>query len=181
MKKVLGCVLFLIMNTSHSGTVGLSGVWNFHQDHITIYDPVSDLLIQGNPLIGEFDFDSGIISFDSNMFLGIPMNTTGIISDNLDGTYSGVLNFDWNVNLFSADILWEITETGSGIASVVTLDGDLDGLPGTAFTEGPFTGFSMIVDGNLIKQQAPVPVPAAVWLFASGVIGLFGFSRRKIV
>lgn len=25
----------------------------------------------------------------------------------------------------------------------------------------------------------PVPLPAAVWLFGSGLIGLFGFSRRK--
>jgi hypothetical protein len=25
----------------------------------------------------------------------------------------------------------------------------------------------------------PVPVPAAIWLFASGIIGLLGFSKRK--
>ncbi len=27
---------------------------------------------------------------------------------------------------------------------------------------------------------SPVPVPAAVWLFGSGLLGLMGFSRRKI-
>jgi hypothetical protein len=26
---------------------------------------------------------------------------------------------------------------------------------------------------------APVPVPAAVWLFGSGLIGLIGFARKK--
>jgi predicted extracellular nuclease len=30
-----------------------------------------------------------------------------------------------------------------------------------------------------ITQVSAVPVPAAVWLFASGIIGLAGFARRK--
>ena len=28
-------------------------------------------------------------------------------------------------------------------------------------------------------QTSPVPVPAAIWLFASGLIGLIGISRKK--
>ena len=31
----------------------------------------------------------------------------------------------------------------------------------------------------LSSDVAPVPLPAAVWLFASGLIGLIGFSRRR--
>jgi len=31
----------------------------------------------------------------------------------------------------------------------------------------------------LVLDIAPVPVPAAAWLFASGLIGLAGFARRK--
>lgn len=34
---------------------------------------------------------------------------------------------------------------------------------------------------DTIEGVAPVPVPAAVWLFASGMIGLFGVARRKAV
>ena len=36
-------------------------------------------------------------------------------------------------------------------------------------------------DGVLIDdlQYAVVPVPAAVWLFGSGLLGLIGISRRK--
>lgn len=30
----------------------------------------------------------------------------------------------------------------------------------------------------LYKNTSPVPVPAAVWLFASGLVGLVGFARR---
>jgi hypothetical protein len=36
-----------------------------------------------------------------------------------------------------------------------------------------------IFSGDIINQ--PVPVPAAVWLFGSGLIGLVGVARRKKV
>jgi hypothetical protein len=32
---------------------------------------------------------------------------------------------------------------------------------------------------DLRIQLTAVPVPAAVWLFGSGLIGLVGFARRK--
>ncbi len=38
------------------------------------------------------------------------------------------------------------------------------------------------VDGNIYELDTlhgVVPIPAAVWLFGSGLLGLFGFSRRK--
>lgn len=44
--------------------------------------------------------------------------------------------------------------------------------------------FSLALDGSTggfiaTASVAPVPVPAAVWLFGSGLIGLFGVARRK--
>ena len=33
--------------------------------------------------------------------------------------------------------------------------------------------------GSYLVQTSVVPVPAAVWLFGSGLIGLIGFARRK--
>jgi PEP-CTERM motif len=35
----------------------------------------------------------------------------------------------------------------------------------------------MAIDGLL----TPVPVPAAVWLFGSGLLGLIGIARKKKV
>jgi len=48
-------------------------------------------------------------------------------------------------------------------------------VPGNAYTIefGSVTGEILGVD------LAPVPVPAAVWLFGSGLIGLVGVARRK--
>lgn len=59
---------------------------------------------------------------------------------------------------------------------------------GLLMSEGPFAGDLLefqvsstllaIVD-NPFPSYSPVPVPAAVWLLGSGLIGLFGIARRK--
>ena len=36
-----------------------------------------------------------------------------------------------------------------------------------------------LIGHALVREISTVPVPAAVWLFGSGLIGLVGFSRRK--
>lgn len=63
----------------------------------------------------------------------------------------------------------------------MSIDWDGDGINGGAMIDGPFAGasanFNVIANFNVMIN--PVPVPAAVWLFGSGLIGLFGLSRRK--
>jgi hypothetical protein len=43
--------------------------------------------------------------------------------------------------------------------------------------------FSLSADSSVaisgFVQQTPVPVPAAVWLFGSGLLGLVAIARRK--
>lgn len=55
----------------------------------------------------------------------------------------------------------------------VSVDWDGDGIAGGAMIDGPFPGFSFNFNVNV------VPVPAAVWLFASGLVGLLGLARRR--
>ena len=59
-----------------------------------------------------------------------------------------------------------------------------DGIAGSGMIDGPFTGIGVTFDigsGNslYVTSVSAVPVPAAVWLFSSGLIGLIGFARRK--
>ena len=43
-----------------------------------------------------------------------------------------------------------------------------------------FVGDEYVVVDNLTFQAvSPVPVPAAIWLFGTGIIGLIGFSKRR--
>ncbi len=63
-----------------------------------------------------------------------------------------------------------------GIASVVALGSDRWELSWSHLqTDGPFTG----ITSEMTMVVSSVPLPAAVWLFGSGLIGLLGIARRK--
>ena len=85
----------------------------------------------------------------------------------------------WNQNaVFGPSPLWT-GSAGSNSASKVwdlmSTDGNGDGINGIPIIDGPFIGFS--ANFNL----SAVPIPASFWLFGSGLIGLFGFMRRRMV
>jgi hypothetical protein len=82
--------------------------------------------------------------------------------------------------------------TGGNIGGNPMADGSFQGsnanfdvtvLTPTGFDEGatiaPFCDFDP--SGNLCAPPPPVPVPAAVWLFGSGLLGLVGVARRRKV
>jgi len=61
--------------------------------------------------------------------------------------------------------------------------GTNDGIGGSPMTSPSFTGFNGNFDISQVHLNSytptPVPVPAAVWLFGSGLLGLVGIARRK--
>jgi hypothetical protein len=176
MKELLLVLALCVPAMTHAGTIGLSGSWDF-DGQLTIYDPIG-VPFPGSPVTGRFDFDSGDLDLQfSALFFGLPIiYTGGTISDNGNGTYSGALIFDWSTSTGNvATILWDITDLGNGTASVLTLDGDSDGIPGNAITSGTIAGNSFEINGELTV----VPLPASVWLFGSGLLGLVGIVRRK--
>ncbi len=56
-----------------------------------------------------------------------------------------------------------------------------DGISGSPMTTPPFEGFNANFDFTSINATnvSEVPVPAAVWLFGSGLMGLVGVARRR--
>ena len=54
-----------------------------------------------------------------------------------------------------------------------------------AWEDLPFGNYKYDGDFNdmvlMVESVQPVPVPAAVWLFGSGLLGLVGMARRKAV
>jgi hypothetical protein len=59
---------------------------------------------------------------------------------------------------------------------LASVDGDGDGIMGIPMApNGPFAGFNANFNANL----NPVPIPAAVWLFGSGLLGLVGAARYR--
>jgi hypothetical protein len=65
---------------------------------------------------------------------------------------------------------------GSTLWMLASSDGNGDGVMGIPMAVGgPFAGFNANFNANMI----PTPVPAAVWLFGSGLFGLLGVARRR--
>ncbi len=97
--------------------------------------------------------------------------STGTI-DNVAGTVDGI-----SVNAWS-------NVTGDFSIASVTFQAINEGTTGLLLSEWGFnpwaSGGSAInpdfVDGQVIST---VPVPAAVWLFGSGLLGLLGLAKRK--
>lgn len=63
---------------------------------------------------------------------------------------------DFGVNYPLTEDLFNLSNTSMGSASTNTYAGSA-----------------------LVREFSPVPIPAAVWLFASGLIELIGFTRKK--
>ncbi len=84
--------------------------------------------------------------------------------------------------------LWDYLDYGSAGQPVAankwmlaSIDGNGDGVMGIPMQlGGPFAGFNANFSANMTPTpDAVIPVPAAVWLFGSGLLGLVGIARRK--
>ncbi len=167
----------------NAGTIGITGVYT--GDYL--------LTVNGGapgPALGtsttnpawSWDFTAGAASFDggfvSTMFGNIAYSTGPIaLVDNLDGTYTGSYMVNFGTNSASTSTTWEIFQSGNSL-SIVTQDTDGDGVTGTRLSGVLPADVNMQWDGSAVSA---VPVPAAVWLFGSGLMGLVGVARKRKV
>ena len=92
------------------------------------------------------------------------------------GTFTGVLGT-------APMAMTNFNTAGTTLGSIFPLTDD--GISGSPMTTAPFLGFNANFDfmsmtaTNLGNPVTGVPVPAAVWLFGSGLVGLAGVARRR--
>ena len=84
--------------------------------------------------------------------------------------------FDWNGNHnIPVFTVYNCPTTGGGACTGVSQPMQTAPFPGQS------PGFNGTTADDFPVSGGAVPVPAAVWLFGSGLIGLVGFARRKKV
>jgi hypothetical protein len=83
-----------------------------------------------------------------------------------------------SVDLYSFGANGEIPTSGTGsVAGLYLLTGDSSTTGIESYVLSTTLSFGS--DGTLSTGGAPVPLPAAVWLFGSGLLGLAGVGRRR--
>ena len=108
-------------------------------------------------------------------FWGLDLTANEIIRVNVDFSTAGSQQFDITLGGDSHLTpqyfgVWDATDS---ILSASLVGGNLDG-------SGLFTRAWLIDDLSVARGRVPaVPVPAAVWLFGTALIGLVGFGRRR--
>ena len=101
------------------------------------------------------------------------------------GQFAAGVFFDWSTNndIPVLAVLQGLDDPSDGVFAVASVDSDGDGVPGTAMITDPFPGQTPAFGGTMTCADCTpppaVPVPAAVWLFGSGLLGLVGVARRK--
>ena len=101
-----------------------------------------------------------------------------------NGQFAAGVFFDWSTSLdIPVLAIMQVTAfNADGSMDVVSVG--LDGTLGAGVSMlncpgcGPFPNQTPIFSGNIAPVSA-VPVPAAVWLFGSGLVGLAGVARRR--
>ena len=157
-KSILGVTSAFIIMTSFSTVTNAAVVtWTIQN---AIYD-------DGSELVGSFDYDASVDIFSN-------YNITSGVNGSSSSTYNttnATIQFSGSTFLFLDKPSFDLNLSFGALT-------DAGGIVGLGGQEMIFTQDTRtLVSGNLTAPA--VPVPAAAWLFGSGLLGLIGVARRK--
>lgn len=114
-------------------------------------------------------------------------------SSNITAVYNEDGSFSHAVDSTTGEVLADVvmhTNSFAGYPFLLRADGvrildafdfslynDFSGIPASAYDTN---GNLINLEGEVIQDLSAVPVPAAFWLFGSGLLGLIGLARRKV-
>ena len=148
------------------------------------------ILIGGLALEGIPGFDDGrVIATDARLDFNTERNTLTIVGSIAELEISNATLFSGGFTDFGYETIYGSgvwSANGGGNAGVALLNA-LE-LPAGGFTYVAFsleTSAGNVISTDLLAERAgrgvpEVPVPAAAWLFGSGLLGLMGVARRKV-
>ncbi len=134
---------------------------------------------------GNLNIDVFVVANPNSIFAsGVVRSTAGLTVSSANNCDAGVtINCLWD----GAKIVTGFKPTANQVWMLASADGDGNGVMGIPMAAGgPFGGFNANFNANMDPiadvsdiPVSAVPVPAAVWLFGSGLLGFVGISRRK--
>jgi hypothetical protein len=159
--------------TPTDSSFGTTGITTANADGVTFTDgdDAGSLIDEGlvTTSFGDYSGTNGsYVNFYNFVFNPFTSNTQ------LWAFSSGGTNYSFSMStltIFAQDAN-SITLKGTGIASIDGFDDTNGDYTLTLNSNGPAFSFSS-------SATAVVPIPAAVWLFGSGLLGLVGIARRK--
>jgi hypothetical protein len=167
-------------------TIGDGSVTGFIETDGTIGDLFADNISNWSLTLTAPDPNNtgGVISDtisksnNDSVFIAGPLNTTAVTATSTQLLYDFTASADSTYMLFfgatSPNLNWCLETTNCNSDGVGSMEyiSYID-------TSGNKVILSSVDHTGTIVFATAVPVPAAVWLFGSGLIGLVGFVRRK--
>ncbi len=177
-KKVMAVLLLLFSGYISAASIG----WDSSPGNINVND-IFTVNIIGTGFTSNVDGGGLNFSYDSNILNVISIsidetvwdfgNNTGTI-DNNTGIVDGVMVNTFKNVIGSFDVATiQFQAIGLGTSSLNLTEYILN-----PWASGGSKINPVMADSSLSVVQS-VPVPAAVWLFGSGALGLIGFAKRK--
>lgn len=137
---------------------------------------------------GAFDlsWDASVLTYNGDFAFDAGLTPRDAFFDIIDFQAPGLLSIGWNAGFGSSIIFGAIPKaigslsftmkstTNPGDFSALTM---VDSVNWGGFTDAIGSPLAINYVGGMATN--PVPVPAAVWLFGSGLLGLVGMARRK--
>ncbi len=179
-KIILGVSLLILSNQLSAATVG----WDSSINNVNLNDTFT-LNVVGSGFTSNvdggglnFSFDSSVlnvtsISIDESVWdLGAGISTGAI--DNTQGSVSGISVNAWSDvsgNFTIASITFQAVGNGSTALSL------------SDYLLNPWASGGGLINPDYAASSvtvSAVPVPAALWLFGSGLLGLAGVAKRKL-
>ncbi|CAD6876429.1 hypothetical protein ACH5Y9_06235 [Methylomonas sp. BW4-1] len=145
-------------------------------------DVTTEVSIRLTPLFNVSEPDKSWSNFGVTVFTGMDTDTSKATTPN----YSH--HAGWNETSFTAD-----NPMGTTGLTYLTHDATVDATNALVFTAVAGQVYSIYLGGNSgegnfnphagyrlnLSTAAPVPLPGAVWLFGSALVGLLGFGKRN--
>lgn len=191
--KILFVLLFACLSSNSAFASIYHGIFTGTVDNLTEFAPFSNgdsftlrLEIDTTtniPLFVGLDIE-GVTGTFGNAFVEILDNESGIQDrfsmitalDSPDGIFDGNPNSDLYLDFIGGTEVF----SGNSLAQFFTI-ADFNTLSGSfGVNSAEYFGDLVLATGFYIPGPLPpVPLPAAIWLFSSGLLGLIGVTRRK--